>query len=95
MKNATIIKKINDLFPVQGEDKPIAFESNGQIVVSAETDCFLDRIEDMDIYLPVADYYGEFRGCYPWIDKRLVKLLSDNHFIISWYDGGTLQVSRL
>ena len=40
--------------------------------------------------VPAADYYGEFRGGYPWIHPDLEKAVEEIGFQIEWYDPGTL-----
>ena len=39
-----------------------------------------------------ADYYGEFRGDYPWVHPELEKWAQERDLIIDWYDPGTLCV---
>lgn len=42
-----------------------------------------------------ADYYGEFRGGYPWIHPALEKWAEERDLTVDWYDPGTLFVSVL
>lgn len=41
--------------------------------------------------LPAADYYGEFRGGYPWINPKLEAAIKAIGYHIEWYDPGTLR----
>lgn len=40
--------------------------------------------------LPAADYYGEFRGGYPWISPKLEAAVKGIGYHIEWYDPGTI-----
>ena len=40
--------------------------------------------------LSAADYYGEFRGGYPWINEKLKEAIEGMGYLIEWYDPGTL-----
>lgn len=42
-----------------------------------------------------ADYYGEFRGGYPWVHPALEKWAEERNLTVDWYDPGTLFVSVL
>jgi hypothetical protein len=37
-----------------------------------------------------ADYYGEFRGGYPWINPILEKIASDNGCFWEWMNPGAI-----
>jgi len=37
-----------------------------------------------------ADYYGEFRGGYPWINEKLKEAVEGMNYLIEWHDPGTL-----
>jgi hypothetical protein len=39
-----------------------------------------------------ADYYGEFRGGYPWIHPELEKWAEERNLDLEWHDPGTLSV---
>lgn len=39
---------------------------------------------------PAADYYGEFRGGYPWIHPDLEEAVKEIGYRIEWWDPGTL-----
>lgn len=40
----------------------------------------------------IADYYGEFRGGYPWINPKLEKALESIGCFLEWQNPGALQV---
>ena len=42
-----------------------------------------------------ADYWGEFRGNYPWVHPDLEKWAEERDLIVDWYDPGTLFISVL
>lgn len=37
-----------------------------------------------------ADFYGEFRGGYPWINPKLEKVAEQNHCYWEWINGGVI-----
>jgi hypothetical protein len=37
-----------------------------------------------------ADYYGEFRGGYPWINPKLEKIATDNGCYWEWLNPGAI-----
>ena len=37
-----------------------------------------------------ADYYGEYRGGYPWIDARLIKIATDAGMFWEWENPGCI-----
>ena len=37
-----------------------------------------------------ADYYGEFRGGYPWINPKLVRLAEKNGLMWEWQNPGCI-----
>ena len=38
------------------------------------------------------DYYGEFRGGYPWIDPKLEKLANDNGYYWEWENAAVISL---
>lgn len=44
--------------------------------------------------LNAADYYGEFRGKYPWVHPKLKEAVEGMGYIIGWYDPGTLKAYK-
>ncbi len=40
------------------------------------------------------DYYGEFRGGYPWINPELVKVAEDNGCYWEWANPGSICLSE-
>jgi len=57
---------------------PYVFEREGKVFVSAEDGCFF------------ADYYGEFRGGYPWIDPKLEELAKEFKGYWEWENPGCI-----
>ncbi|MCP4586186.1 hypothetical protein [Pseudoalteromonas sp.] len=39
------------------------------------------------------DYYGEFRGGYPYISEEIQQMAEDYGYILEWYNAGVLQAS--
>jgi hypothetical protein len=64
---------------------PIASEvstnEDGMIVVSAESDLYL------------ADYYGEFRGGYPWIHPNLEAFAKSKNMFWDWVNPGQIYLT--
>lgn len=42
-----------------------------------------------------ADYYGEYRGGYPWINPKLEKLAIDNGCYWEWFNPGAIGLYRI
>lgn len=58
--------------------KPYAFEREGQIYISAENGD------------SAADYYGEYRGGYPWINEALEAWAKKRGGYWDWENPGTI-----
>ena len=78
MRNETIVKRINKMFGAENEKYPVAFQRTGEkdVIVTSESPA-ADGMQ-------VVDYYGEYRGNYPWIDPRLEKWLDENNLYAEW-----------
>ena len=61
---------------------PHAFIRDGQLFLSAENG------DD------AADYYGEFRGGYAWINPILEKFATENKCYWEWQDAGTIVLNQ-
>ena len=61
----------------------IRLDSNGILLGDAADGGEIDG-------LPAADYYGEFRRGYPWVNPKLEQFLDKLGYMIEWYDPGTL-----
>ena len=57
-----------------------AFHIDNKLIISAE--------EGDD----AADYYGEFRGGYPWINPKIEKWAKKHDLYIEWQNPGCLSV---
>jgi hypothetical protein len=57
---------------------PTVFERDGRLIVSAEDG------------LPWADYYGEFRGGYPWINPVLEAWAEEKGGFWEWENPGCI-----
>ena len=44
--------------------------------------------------IPAADYYGEFRGGYPWIHPDLEKAIKKYGYEIEWQNAGEIKAYR-
>jgi hypothetical protein len=65
-----------------GDVLPTIFERDGTLFVSAEDGGYF------------ADYYGEYRGGYPWIDPRLESAATKAGFYWEWENPGCIYVVR-
>jgi hypothetical protein len=79
-----LINKINKVFAPENPEYPVAFmrKCDGKLIVSSEA----YTAEGVR----AVDYYGEFRGGYPWVDPRLEKILSKYEW--DWEGPGGLVV---
>ena len=79
MRKSTVIKRIEKM----GMGKLIIdnadTDEKHQVRMSCE-----DFVERGDEYLVAGDYYGEFRGEYPWINPKLEKLAKDAGSYWEW-----------
>jgi len=53
---------------------------------------FLVSVETSNGYL-LADYYGEFRGGFPWVNPKFEEAVVAAGGFIEWQDAGTLHIS--
>jgi hypothetical protein len=92
-RTSTIVKDINKIFPASFEAYPVCFKRDDRIIISTET-TYKARLDgcDEDFDLAVADYYGEYRGGYPWIDPKLEKYCEDNDLFVEWENVGGLSI---
>lgn len=77
MRKATIIKRIEAM----GMGKLIITtdDEDRRIRMSCE-----DYVDEGDVFLQAGDYYGEFRGGYPWINPKLEKLAEQAGLYWEW-----------
>lgn len=94
MDNQFIVNHINQMFPPEDIKYPVAFLRDGHAVVSSESCGLISSVDGENIYLPVIDYYGEYRGGYPWVDKRLAKWLKNNGLVYEWENPACIIVSK-
>lgn len=93
-KLSDFIRWVNETFRPEHPQYPVAFERTGTFLVSGE--CSAHYPDDKETVLPVIDYYGEYRGGYPWIhplieEKAKALGLSiewESPAAISFYDNG-------
>lgn len=71
-RNKTIVNDINKMFPPADESYPVCFIRDGEnhVIVSSETHAKI-VLNGETFQTAIIDYYGEFRGDYPWIDPKL------------------------
>jgi len=82
MISATVVvKRLNRLFPDIDGIKP--YKTNGIWLGNAAEGGTIDG-------LAAADYYGEYRGGYPWVNPKLEEVLGKSGYFIEWYDPGSL-----
>lgn len=81
-RNATIIKRIKELGFTTFVKEDKAYYQGQCILVSGE--------EGDDS----CDYYGEFRGGYPWINPKLEKLAKDVGAYWEWEHPGAIALAR-
>ena len=86
MRNETIVKRINKMFGAENEKYPVAFQRAGEkdVIVTSESPA-ADGMQ-------VVDYYGEYRGNYPWIDPRLEKWLDENNLYAEWQNAACVGI---
>lgn len=99
MDNA--IKELIDSLPVIKYEDPVFSAEDGcewierSVKIKARYDhdeaCLI--IDGCDSHY--ADYWGEFRGNYPWVHPDLEKWAEERDLIVDWYDPGTLFISVL
>lgn len=106
MKADIIARRLQELFPKIQGIKAITADNGGQYIHlgdAAEGGMIIDAVSQkmaadpeyrglgFDKGTPAADYYGEFRGGYPWIHPDLEKAVKNYGYFIEWYDPGTLR----
>jgi len=72
-----------DLNNFKGTLPDITFWQEDRLFISAE--CSYSQT-------CVADYYGEFRGGYPWINEKIEKRAGELGLFIEWQNPGCLAV---
>lgn len=73
-----IIKELSRLRNFDGKPPTVFVRESGKIIVSAE---------DGNGW---ADYYGEFRGGFPWIHPDLEKFAQDRGMFWEWENPGAI-----
>ena len=101
MKATIVAQRLAYQFP---DIKGIAAENDTIIHLgnAAEGGTIMDKaaksIADLmksDWGTPAADYYGEFRGGYPWIHPDLETAVEKYGYEIEWMSAGELKAYRL
>lgn len=91
-KQITELKdKINEMFPAVNEKYPVAMIVDDRLLISGETHVKVECEGEMFEGL-IVDYYGEFRGNYPWVDESLVKYLKKIGYGYEWENPGCIVV---
>lgn len=67
---------------VEVEVEPYSFIRDGNLFVSTENG------DD------AGDYYGEYRGGFPWINPKLEDWARERNSYWEWQDGGTLVLAN-
>ena len=86
-RKTTILKDINRMFPPVHKDHSISFIAEGVVKVTNESlakETVKLETGSEDFEVAVIDYYGEFRGGYPWVNPKLEKYLDDNNLYYEW-----------
>lgn len=86
LRNANIVKGLIKLGYREGKEFYPDRDGDGLIVLSAEN--WDGKVN------PPADYYGEFRGGYPWIDPKVEALVERNGGFIEWETAGSLKIFK-
>lgn len=63
---------------------PVFISEDGRIVLSAE--------DETSFYF--ADYYGEFRGGYPWVNPKLESWAKERGCFWEWINPGALTLVK-
>ena len=81
----TIVTDINKMFPPTDPEYPICFIRDGEktVIVSGESE-YKDTMDGEHFDVTAIDYYGEFRGGFPWIDPRLEAYAEKNGGYWEW-----------
>jgi hypothetical protein len=86
---------MKELSQIKGQDLVKNEEINDFEFVDVDPKLF---IEDGNICLTaengsgLIDYYGEFRGGYPWIDPRLEEYAEKNGYYWEWVNPGYIML---
>jgi len=82
MKNQTIVKRINKMFPPSNQKYPVAFIRTDENHVTVTGECCSPVTVMGDTYdMPVISYY-EMGGM--WINPKLVKFLDSIGMFAEW-----------
>lgn len=97
MKKALHEKAVRILqsLTVSGLDKeyneaPVAL---GKALIVRDDEILVSAEHEVSMYF--ADYYGEFRGGYPWINPALEKALEEIGCFLEWMNPGALVVCEV
>jgi hypothetical protein len=97
-RNTTIARDINKKFPPTSPEYPICYTQDDQVFVSAESTAVYKEklpledgtVEEFVTNAVVADYYGEFRGGYPWIEPWLENYAELLECYWEWQNAGAI-----
>lgn len=97
-RKTTIVKDINKMFPAYNKDYPVAFIVDDEVKVTSES--FAKEIIEIEEGKPeefevqVVDYYGEYKGGYPWLNPRLETYIRENDLWFEWENAGAIVIYR-
>lgn len=83
-KIAEFVEWVNTTFKPENANSPVAVDKTRitkHAVITSECSAFYP---DDDFALPVIDYYGEFRGGYPWIEPRIEQKAKELGLMLEW-----------
>jgi hypothetical protein len=86
-KRSKFILAINEKFPPENPKYQVGLIVNHpgeetQYIISGESSAFYPDNKEMS--LPVIDYYGEYRGGYPWIHPEIEKMAKEWKLRLEW-----------
>src|ERR1700688_5065835 len=100
-KRKEFIDWINETFKPKNPDYPVAFfriEGEDRVYLITSECLGLDAalVNDPEtkdwkkdwLYGAVIDYYGEYRGGYPWIHPMIVEKAKKMGLLLEWHDAG-------
>lgn len=97
-RKKTLVKDINKMFPPYSKNYPVAFIVDDEVKVTSESFAKETVSTDNgseDFEVKVVDYYGEWRGGYPWVSPKLEEYLKVNGFWYEWDHPGAIVIHKV
>jgi hypothetical protein len=94
MKDKTrkaLVKTINTMFPPSDLKYPIAYDMDGTVKVTGEA-LYQDWYDGECFNSVAIDYYGEYRGGWPWIASALENLAKLHKMHWEWDNAASISL---